>query len=183
MSEDTPAQARVTDHVRQDANDPEGGDSQILTVGWREWVSMPELGLPAVKAKVDTGARTSAIHAFDIEPFTHENGEAWVAFSVLPLQRNNSIVRRCQAPLVDERTVTDSGGHREQRHFIRTQLVIGNVSRTVELTLAQRTEMLFRMLIGRTTLVPDVVVNPQLSYTLGRVRARALYKQSGGTKT
>ena len=150
-------------------------DNGILTVGWREWVALPELGLPAIKAKVDTGARTSAVHAFDVERFQHEDGSDWVAFSVLPLQRERNIERRCQAPLVDVRTVTDSGGHSEERFFITTQVVIGNISRSVEITLAQRNDMLFRMLLGRTTLKPDVVVNPNLSYTLGRRNARSLY--------
>lgn len=153
------------------------GDTGMATVGWREWVSLPDLGLPAIKAKVDTGARTSAIHAFDIEPFKNSDGDDWVAFSVLPLQRESGIEKRCQAPLVDVRTVTDSGGHRDDRYFIRTDVVIGQIRRTVEITLAQRSDMLFRMLLGRTTLVPDILVNPQLSYTLGRVRARALYSE------
>ena len=149
-----------------------------LTVGWREWVSLPELGLPGIKAKVDTGARTSAIHAFDIEPFCHSNGTDWVAFSVLPIQREPAIVRRCKAPLVDLRNVTDSGGHAEQRFCISSQLIVGPVTRTVEITLAQRNDMLFRMLLGRTTLKPDIVVNPHLSYTLGRQNARQLYNDA-----
>ena len=152
-------------------------ESELLSVGWREWVSLPDLGLPAIKAKVDTGARTSAIHAFDIERFEHDNGEPWVAFTVLPIQREANVKRRCKAPLVDVRNVTDSGGHKEERFFISTRLVIGGQARTVEITLAQRTEMLFRMLLGRTTLVPNIVVNPKLSYTLGRVNARTVYSE------
>ena len=147
----------------------------VLTVGWREWVSLPGLGLPGIKAKVDTGARTSSIHAFDIKPFSHSDGTDWVAFSVLPIQRQPSIVRHCKAPLVDLRSVTDSGGHAEQRFCVSTQLIVGPVTRTVEITLAQRNDMLFRMLLGRTTLKPDIVVNPHLSYTLGRKNARSLY--------
>ena len=147
----------------------------VLTVGWREWVSLPELGLPGIKAKVDTGARTSAIHAFDIEPFRHADGSDWVAFNVLPIQRESGISRRCKALVVDRRNVTDSGGHIEERFCISTQLVVGPITKTVEITLAQRKEMLFRMLLGRTTLVPDIMVNPQLSYTFGRQNARSLY--------
>ena len=159
------------------SNREDSNASEFLSVGWREWVSLPDLGLPAIKAKVDTGARTSAIHAFDIERFEHENGEPWVAFSVLPIQRESGIKRRCKAPLVDIRNVTDSGGHKEERFFISTRLVIGEQARTVEMTLAQRTDMLFRMLLGRTTLVPGIVVNPHLSYTLGRVNARTIYSE------
>lgn len=153
-------------------------NSELLSVGWREWVSLPDLGLPAIKAKVDTGARTSAIHAFDIERFENDNGEPWVAFTVLPIQRDASVKRRCKAPLVDIRSVTDSGGHKADRFFISTRLVIGDQTRVVEITLAQRTDMLFRMLLGRTTLVPGIVVNPQLSYTLGRVNARSIYSDT-----
>lgn len=152
-----------------------GSASELLIIGWREWVGLPDIGLPAVKAKIDTGARTSAIHAFDIERFTHDNGDDWVSFTVLPIQRNLTIKRRCQAPLVDIRRVTDSGGHSEERFFITTRLVVGTVERDVEVTLAQRPDMLFRMLLGRTALIPDIVVNPYRSYTLGRVKASALY--------
>ena len=150
-------------------------DSEGLTVGWREWVALPELGLPAVKVKVDTGARTSAIHAFDIERERDANGTELVAFSVHPLQRDAKIVRRCRAPLVDTRRVTDSGGHAEERLFVSTALSIGGRVRTIELTLTERHDMLFRMLLGRTALVPDVRVDPARSFLCGRVSARALY--------
>lgn len=151
--------------------------SAVMTVGWREWVSLPDLGLPAIKAKVDTGARTSAIHASNIERFRHENGDDWVSFTVYPIQRITNITRQCKAPLVDIRKVTDSGGHSEERFFITTNLVIGDQTRMVEITLAQRTDMLFRMLLGRTTLVPGIVVNPQRSYSLGRMNARSIYSE------
>jgi len=147
---------------------------EALTVGWREWVALPELGLPAVKVKVDTGARTSAIHAFDIER-VHDDGVEHVEFSVHPLQRDGALVRRCRAPLVDVRRVTDSGGHAEDRLFVSTELRLGTIVRTIELTLTQRHDMLFRMLLGRTALVPDVLVDPARSFLCGRIAARALY--------
>ena len=152
------------------------GSSGILTLGWREWVSLPELGLPAIKAKIDTGAKTTSVHASKIERFKKNNGEDWVSFTVMPIQRTTNVTRLCEAPLVDIRKVTDSGGHSQDRYFIKTQLAIGGLTREVEITLAQRKEMLFRMLIGRTTLVPGIVVNPQLSYTMGRMNARSLYE-------
>ena len=148
--------------------------SSPITIGWREWVALPELGLPAFKVKVDTGARTSAIHAHDIERFT-ENGIKMVSFTVLPVQRNMAISRRCQAPLVDIRDVTDSGGHTETRHVISTLLEISDVSKTIEITLTERRSMLFRMLLGRTSLMADFVVNPALSFTCGRRSPRLLY--------
>jgi len=154
------------------------GDGERLIVGWREWVALPELGLPAVKVKVDTGARTSAIHAFDIERVAAEEGVEQVAFSVHPLQRERGIVRRCRAPLVDRRRVTDSGGHAEERFFVTTELHLGGRVRRIELTLTQRHDMLFRMLLGRTALLPDVRVDPARSFLCGRVAARGLYSRT-----
>ncbi|HEY5774968.1 MAG TPA: RimK/LysX family protein, partial [Xanthomonadales bacterium] len=81
---------------------------EILTLGWREWIGLPELGLPAIKAKVDTGARTSALHAFEVRPFT-ENGKERVEFKIHPIQRNSESVVTCVADVVDERVVSDSG--------------------------------------------------------------------------
>ena len=98
-----------------------------------------------------------------------------MAFGVHPLQRDAELTVRCRAPLVDRRAVTDSGGHREERWVVRTALVLGARERTVEITLVDRTDMLFRMLVGRTSLVPDVRVDPARSFLLGRVAARGLY--------
>jgi len=148
--------------------------SSPITLGWREWISLPEIDLPAFKVKVDTGARTSAIHAHDIERFS-DNGRKMVSFTVLPVQRNQTITRRCTAPLIDIRDVTDSGGHTETRHVISTSMELAGVSKTIEITLTERRDMLFRMLLGRTSLMPDFVVNPALSYTCGRRSTRLLY--------
>ena len=156
-------------------------EESAVCVGWREWVALPEFDLPAIKAKIDTGARSSAIHAFDIEQSTDETGRDWVEFSVHPLQRDDVIVRRCRAPLVDIRRVTDSGGHSEQRLFVQTELVFGPVRRRIEITLTQRRDMLFRMLVGRTALKPDTLVDPSRSFLCGRVAARSLYTDSGAS--
>lgn len=156
-------------------SDVQTDQNSLLTIGWREWVSLPDLGLPAVKAKVDTGARTSALHAFDVQRIKKDNGCDWVTFSVQPIQRDTSVKRRCEAPLLDIRKVTDSGGHSKERFFISTQLCIGELSREIEVTLSERSDMLFRMLLGRTSIVPGMVVNPQLSYTVGRLNSRLLY--------
>lgn len=152
--------------------------SESLIIGWREWVALPQLGLPAVKAKVDTGARTSAIHARDIQRVKRDGGQDWVEFMVQPIQRDTSIERRCAAPLLDIRRVTDSGGHAADRYFIATELQLGTVSRTIEITLSQRDDMLFRMLLGRTAMVPGIQVDPSRSFTLGRISARQLYAQA-----
>lgn len=146
--------------------------SDMIMLGWREWVVLPELQVPAIKAKIDTGARTSALHAFDIE----RDGTK-VSFSVQPLQRNTSVVVQCSAPLVDIRMVTDSGGHSEERYVIATKLQVGSLLKKVEVTLTERHDMLFRMLVGRTALLPECLVDPSGSYLCGKLSPRLLYPE------
>lgn len=117
-------------------------------IGWREWIALPALDVPAIKVKVDTGARTSALHAWRIEAFTH-GGAPWIQFDLHPLQRNTRLSIRRSAPVHDRRLVTDSGGHRERRYVIESTAVIGGEARVIEMTLTDRDTMLFRMLLGR----------------------------------
>ncbi len=145
---------------------------RLLTMGWREWVVLPQLHIPAIKAKVDTGARTSALHAFDIERIDNQ-----ISFSVQPVQRNSELSVRCTAPLSDIRSITDSGGHTEERYVISSLLEVGALKKTIEITLTERHNMLFRMLIGRTALMPECVVNPAGSYLNGKLSPRLLYSQ------
>ena len=144
---------------------------QILTLGWREWVGLPNLGLPAIKAKVDTGARTSALHAFEIETFS-EQGKPRVRFRIHPKQRDSDTVVTCVADIVDERTVTDSGGHSEKRLIIETLMTVGCWSWPIEMTLTARDSMMFRMLLGRTAIKGLALVNPALSYCVGKKPAK-----------
>ena len=135
-------------------------------LGWREWVNLPELGLERIKAKVDTGARSSALHAFEVRPFM-QHGRQRVEFRMHPNQHDLETVVECNADVVDERFVTDSGGHREQRFVIETLLRIGDHERRIEVTLTSRDTMLFRMLLGRTALRKWAQVDPGRSYLLG----------------
>ena len=133
------------------------------TVGWREWVSLPELGIDKIKAKVDTGARTSALHAFSLKPFKEGNKDR-IRFEMHPLQHNVDKVLTCEADIIDLRWVSDSGGHREERFVIRTPLVIGEHSWPIEITLTERDTMLFRMLLGRSAIRQHFLVNPARSF-------------------
>ena len=135
-------------------------------IGWREWVSLPDLAIPHIKAKVDTGAKTSALHAFYVQPFERD-GIPWVRFGVHPLQASLGHVIDCEAPVKDVRRVTDSGGHAEMRPVIETTLSVLGEVRVIELTLTDRENMMFRMLLGRSALKRRFVVDSGKSFLLG----------------
>ncbi len=148
---------------------------QELLLGWREWVALPKLSIPAVKAKIDTGARTSALHAFWLETF-QENSQHKVRFGLHPIQRRADIELTCSAEIIDERIIADSGGHREKRYVILTPIQIGDRQWPIEITLTNRDTMRFRMLLGRTALVAGGVnVAPDASYLASSSSSAHLY--------
>ena len=136
-------------------------------VGWREWVGLPGLGVPHVKAKVDTGARTSALHAFDLHEFTRD-GDDWVRFEVHPWQRSKADAIVVEHPVHDRRHVRSSTGHAQERVVIRTEILLLGRPVLTEVTLARRDAMGFRMLVGREALRQGFVVDAARSYYGGR---------------
>jgi len=148
--------------------DPRPTPAPVLPiVGWREWVALPDLGVPHIKAKIDTGARTSALHAYAMERFQMD-GKPWVRFVIHPMQRSveESIV--CAAEVVDERRIRSSTGHEDHRPVILTTLEILGTSYEIEMTLASRDAMGFRMLLGRRALRRRFTVDPGRSFFGGR---------------
>jgi hypothetical protein len=144
-------------------NDPQ----HTPLLGWREWVALPEFGIAQIKAKIDTGARSSALHAQTIEPYL-KGGESWLMFTVQPKQKQNDQLIECHAPVVDRRLVSDSGGHKQRRYVIETQLQFGRHLITAEITLTNRDSMRFRMLLGRTAMNKHFLIDPNASYLQGK---------------
>ena len=141
----------------------------LPVIGWREWLRLPELGIERIKAKIDTGARTSSLHAFDLEPFEID-GQPWVRFLVHPIQRDAETTVEVTAPLVDERMVKPSTGKASLRPVIRTPLVLGRRRWPIEITLVNRDVMGFRMLLGRRALRRRVLIDPSRSFLVGKPR-------------
>jgi len=135
-------------------------------LGWREWAYLTSLNLPPIKAKIDTGARTSALHAFELHTF-FDGGQRWVHFCIHPRQ-DNRLIKVCVAPVIDRRQVSDSGGHRSFRYFIESSLTLGHATFPIELSLTSRETMRFRLLLGRSALQHRYVVDPALSFCLGK---------------
>ncbi|WP_413998746.1 30S ribosomal protein S6--L-glutamate ligase [Flavobacterium sp. W1B] len=151
-----------------------------VILGSEEWCSFPELGIPTIKARVDSGAKTSALHAINIAPFI-KNDANWVKFDINPIQNNLKTVIHCEAPLIDKRIVKSSSGFREQRYVIQTSLMIGDSNWPIEMTLTNRDSMGFRMLLGREAMSGRVLVDPEQKYLLGQPTndsLKELYKNS-----
>ena len=139
----------------------------LPVIGWREWVGLPDLGIERIKAKVDTGARSSSLHAFDVEIF-RKNGVDWVRFKVQPVQRKNSTVVELESKVLDSRSVRSSSGKADMRPVIVTNVTLLGVTWPVELTLANRDQMGFRMLLGRQAFRRRFLVDAGKSYFGGK---------------
>lgn len=144
-----------------------------VILGSEEWFSFPDLGIPTIKARVDSGAKTSALHAINIAPFIKDENN-WVKFDINPIQNDLKTIIHCEAPLVDKRIVKSSSGYREQRYVIQTTLDIGTASWTIEMTLTNRDSMGFRMLLGREAMSGRVLVDPEQLFLLGQATSDKL---------
>lgn len=154
----------------RDTPPPEPAERTLI--GWREWIHLPDLLEDGwIKAKVDTGARTSALHAWDVERFERD-GDDWVRFNLHPRQHDDDHVVRTEAPLLEEREVRSSNGDVELRPVVHTTLALGGQRYGIELTLTKRDQMGFRMLLGRTGMARHLLVDPGTSYLLGGGRHR-----------
>jgi len=139
--------------------------SHTVRLGWREWVAFPELGIGRLRAKVDTGARTTALHVLEQQTFFRD-GREFVRFRIDTGRPGEDAVP-AEAAVLDRRHVTDSGGHRTERVFIRTRLRLAGHAWDAEVNLAERRNMLFPMLLGRTALAGRFVVDPAASFLMG----------------
>ncbi len=152
--------------------------TQKLIIGKEEWCELSALHLPAVKARIDSGARTSALHAENIQIYS-TRGEKWVRFDVNPIQKDRKITVHCRAPLADERDVKSSSGHTERRPVIETAIRIGNVIQNIQLTLTNRDALGYRMLLGREAMQGRMLIDPEKSFTQGMlsdIEARQFYR-------
>ncbi len=135
---------------------------RLPVIGWCEWVVLSDLNIDRIKCKVDTGARTSVLHAYFIEPFVHDD-QQWVRFGVNPVQHDSHHQRICEAPLIGRRWVANSVGDRQHRYAISTHVVLDNLRFVIDLTLTNRRLMHFRMLLGRTAVRQRFVIDPARS--------------------
>ncbi len=136
-----------------------------IVIGWRETLALPSLGIHQINAKIDTGARTSCLHAFKVERF-EKCGNQWARFWIHPIQNDLDTVVVCEAKIIDQRSVRDSGGHEEQRYVIEADVQLGDRTWSAEFTLTNRENMKFRMLLGRTAMQEHLLVDSSLSYTI-----------------
>jgi ribosomal protein S6--L-glutamate ligase len=145
-------------------------------IGWQELISLPDINIPAIRAKIDTGAKTSSLHAENIQYFKEE-GKDYVSFRVHPIQKNRKIIVKCQALLIDKRNVKSSNGIEENRPLIKTKIKIGNHLFQIDLNLTKRDSMGFRMLLGRDAMKNRIIIDPQYKYLSGNLLSSEIESQ------
>ena len=165
--------SKLLSKAEQNAN----SDSPLIIIGWREWLLLPDLGISRIKAKIDTGARSSSLHAYDIEQFERE-GCSLVRFKVHPIQRQEQLEVSCIAEVHDIRSVRSSSGQATDRIVIQTRVSWLDQTWSIDLTLADRSQMGFRMLVGREAIRGRMLVEPGRSYFGGRPRRKNKSKHS-----
>ncbi|TYL48916.1 ATP-dependent zinc protease [Marinomonas sp. IMCC 4694] len=144
-----------------------------MIIGSDEWCAFPSLNIPAIKARIDSGAKTSSMHAINIVRFTRDN-EHWVRFDVHPLQKNRKVTVHCEAALVDHRVIKSSSGDKENRPVIRVALSLGGITWDAEVTLTNRDSMGYRMLLGREAMNGRILIDPQGECLLGEKSKNSL---------
>lgn len=144
--------------------------SEPIILGWREWLALPQFGIAAIKAKIDSGARTSALHVESLEEYQRD-GRQWLRFSVLTGRRGAAPVL-CEAAAIDQREVSDSGGHVTLRWFIQIEFELAGQRWVAETNLTSRRDMLFPLLLGRNALGGRFIVDPGATYRCGRPRRK-----------
>ena len=149
-------------------------------IGWREWARLPECGIEWIKAKIDTGARSSSLHAFDMVEFERD-GRDWVRFLVRPWQESREDIAEVECPIHDRRRVRSSSGHTQERVVVLMTVVLAGREVTAEVTLTNRDEMGFRMLIGRETLRQGFIIDPAKSFLGGRAPKHTRRRNRGRT--
>ena len=152
-----------------------------IIVGCEEWCAFPSLGVPAIKARVDSGAKTSSMHAFNIHKFRRD-GQNWVSFKVHPIQHDRRTVTHCESLILDKRVVKSSSGVAENRYVIAASIQVGSEIWEIELTLANRDSMGYRMLLGREAMSGRMMVDPSLSFCHGDVSKETLHEYYGKKK-
>jgi len=147
--------------------------TEKIIIGKEEWIELPKLGLPAVKARIDSGAKTSSLHAFNMELF-EKNGKKYVEFDIHPLQKNKKVKKKCRAQIIDKRQVKSSSGESEKRFVINTPMKLGEETWTIQVTLTNRDSMGYRMLLGREAMEKRILIDPDLSFCKGKISNNSL---------
>lgn len=148
------------------------GKGEMITVGWCEWIAFPDLGIYEIKAKIDTGARSSVLHATNLRSFRNK-GAPWVRFEVQPLQGKSSTFAQCEAPVRDHREIRNANGEMELRVVVEVAVAIAEKQWPIEVTLANRGHKRFRALLGRTALSGNALIDPSRSFVAGKLAAVA----------